>query len=163
MCISAAIVAGVAIASSAVQYVSTTQTINANMSMAKYEGQLRDKELTDRANVERLAALEAENIRRDDYARGRSAAFAVMGASGIGENISFFQGIDPESNAAFLRDVRNIRLGLVQQQSVERDQRQANAYGVRIAKANAGAQRIGAVASLGADVAKAASYYNTKR
>lgn len=160
MCVSLAVVAiGVTVAAAGVQAVSSIAGANANKANAKYENKVRTKQLNERRNIERLAALERENVRSADFRRARSAALAAIGASGLGENISFFQGADPEAQAAFLKDVRNIRLGLVAEESSIKDQIQVGAFGVKIAKFNAGMTKIGAIADFAKTAMQAASFY----
>lgn len=161
MCISAAIIAASTVLAAGVGAYSSIQSANANARAAKYESAVRTKQLRERRSIERLAALEAENERSSEFSRLRSAAFAAIGASGLGENISFFQGTDPEQKRAFLRDVRNIRLGFEQSRSTIADEIQVSAFGVRMAKANAGIAKIGAIADFARTAMSAASFYSS--
>lgn len=163
MCISAAIIAGATLLASGVAAYSTMSTASANAGLAKYENALRTKQLREKRDIERLAAIEKENLRTMDFARTRSSQLAAIGASGLGENISFFQGIDPDQQQAYLRDIRNVRLGLTATEASIADEIQVGAFGVRIAKFNAGAQKIGALADFAKTAMQAATFYNTYR
>jgi hypothetical protein len=159
MCISAAIVAGGMILASGVQMVTSMHTAEVNKDLAVYEGKVRHKQARERRSLEKLKAIETENLRSAEFARARSSAMAAIGASGLGENISFFQGIDPEQQKAFLKDIRNVRLNLTAEQASIRDE--INLIGVRtsVARVTATTSKISAMASFASDVMSAANYY----
>lgn len=159
MCVSAAVIAAVTVVTSAVSMGSSIASANANKRSARYTGELERKQMNERAKIERLAAMEAENARRADFAATRSRALAAIGASGLSDNISYFQGIAGDEQDQFLRDVRNIRLGMVQDEANLRDGLAASRYGVKIAGFNAKQTKIGAVAQFAKAAMSAASFY----
>jgi len=161
MCISMALIAGATLLAGAATAYSKISTAQANAGLAKYENAVRTKQLNERRDMEQLSAIETENQRTAEFQRARSTAFAAIGASGIGENISFIQGIDPEQQKALLRDVRNVRLNLTSTESGIRDEIQVGAYGVRVAKANATNATIGALADFAQTAMSAVSFYKT--
>ncbi len=163
MCISAAVMAGAALLSAGVSAAGSISTANANKANTKYQNAVADKQRRERMQLEQLAAMEEENTRFDDFERMRSASLAAIGASGLAENISFFQAIDPEQQEALKRDVRNVRLGLTSEQAGIADQIRVGAYGVKIAEANAGAAKIGAVADFASAAMSAANFYQQYR
>lgn len=158
MCVSAAIIAGASIIMSAAGAYSKIQGANANARMAAYENAVRTKQLNEKRGMERLAAIEKENIRSADFERTRSTQFAAIGASGVGEHISFFQGLDPEQRKAFFRDIRNVRLGMTATEASIADEIQVGAYGVRVARFNASLTKVGAVIDFAKAAMQAASF-----
>jgi hypothetical protein len=148
MCISAAVaIAGVAaVASIGVGYMGMQQqkaSAKYNRQAMEYELALRNKDAERRRGLAQAEALETEQLRRADFDATRSAAFAAIGASGIGEHISFFSGIDPEQQGAFLRETRNVRLSLSAEETQIADEIAVNDYGGVIGRYNASAQSYG--------------------
>jgi hypothetical protein len=160
MCISAAlIVAGVAVAAAGVGMYTSIQAANAAKDQAAFEAAIKEKELYNQREASRIEALQTENKRSEEFMRARSAAFASIGASGLGEHISFFNAIDPEAQKAFLRDVRAVRLNLAHKEVSIADQVKVTEYGADIAKFNAGLSKIGAIADFVKTAASAFSFY----
>ncbi len=162
MCVTA-IIAGVALLTSAVGTVASIGAANANAANAQYQADVQTKQLNEQRRTAEIQALEQENERTAEFRRTRSAALAAIGASGLGEHISFFQGIDPSQQEAYLRDVRAVRLNLVQKKSSIADEITVAGYSAQIAKANASAQKIGAVANFAQTAMSVANFYNTNK
>lgn len=162
MCVTA-IIAGVSLLSSAVGTVSSIQSANANAANARYQADLETKQLNEQRRTAEIQALEQENERAAEFRRQKSANFAALGASGLGEHISFFQGMEPASQEAYLKDVRNVRLNLVQRKASIADQIEVAGYGAKVAKSNAGAAKLGAVTGFLTDAAGAANFYQTNK
>ena len=163
MCVSAAVIAGVALLGSAVSTVSNISSANANNANAQFAKDLKEKQLRERRQLEELSAIETENARRNEFAQMRSASLAALGASGVGENISFFQAVDPEQQAALARDVRNVRLGFVSESSSIADQIRVGAYDAQISAFNSKMQKVGAVGDFVQSAASAANFYSTNK
>lgn len=157
MCATALVLAAVAtVAAGAGAYVSI-QSANAQAAQAEYNSKLRQKQVDEARRNAEIQALQEENARTADFQQKRSSALAAIGAAGLGEHLSFVQGMEPEAQSAYLRDVRNIRLNLTAKRSTMADEVQVAEYGARIAKANAGFAKIGALADF---VQTAASAYS---
>jgi hypothetical protein len=163
MCVSAAVIAGVALLGSAVSAVSTISSANADQANREFANQLKEKQLRERRQLEELSAIETENARRDEFSQTRSAALAALGASGVSENISFFQAVDPEQQAALARDVRNVRLGFVSESSSIADQIRVGAYDTVIGGYNTKMKKVGAVGDFVQSAASAANFYETNK
>lgn len=162
MCVTA-ILAAVAVVAAAAGTAVSIQSANNNKAAAEYQRQVQNKQAIEARQSAEIQALQQENAKAAQYERTRSSALAAIGASGIGDHISYFQGIEPESKNAFLRDVRAVRLNLVQEKSSLADQVQVNDYSATISKANAGAQKLGAVAEFLGAAAKAGSFYQQNK
>lgn len=158
MCVSL-ILAGIAVAASAVGTVSSIASANGAKAAAQYQRDIENKQYQEAKDTARIQALDQENAKTEAFNRARSAALAAIGASGLGEQISFFQGIDVNSQQAFLRDVRAVRLNLVQQESTLSDKIAVSDYGYQIASFNSGMAKLGAVADFVKTAASAASFY----
>lgn len=162
MCITA-VIAGAALLASAVGTVATIRSNNANASYQKWQAKEQTKELKEQNELARISAMQRENERAREFNRTWSSSLAAIGASGIAEHISFFQGIGPESMAAFNDDIRAIRLGLAH--DTQRNERQIRVvgYGARVAGFNAVQGNVGAMAGFMQDAMSAASFYNNNR
>lgn len=160
MCVTA-VLAAVAVVAAAGGMMAKIQQANGMKANASYQRDVQNKQAQEARDTARIQALEQENARTSEFERARSSAMAAIGASGLGDHISFFQGIDNEAQSAYLRDVRNVRLNLVQQQSTIADQVQVNNFSARIAKSNAGAMKLGAVAEFAQSAMSAASFYKS--
>jgi hypothetical protein len=159
MCVTAIIAAGIATAGALGGMVMSIGAANARQDQAKWEAAVREKELYNQREAARLAALQQENARNDQFQRTRSSAFAAIGASGLGEHISFFNSIEPEAQKAFLRDVRSIRLNLANTNVSIADQVKVAEYGADIAKYDATVSKVGAIADFIKTAAQAATMY----
>lgn len=166
MCITATVaIAGAMLASAAVTAGTSIMSANANAANAKYQNDVRQKELDERAKLSRLAAQQRENAAASEFADRRSKQYAAMAlAQGFnGENISFFQGMDPEQKRQFGQTSMAIRLGLAAEESSIRDQVKISDYSKDISLFNSSTQKIAAVGNFIGDAAKAGNFYNTAR
>lgn len=111
---------------------------------AAYQETMRQQQLQREADQAKLAAAQTESVKTDDFMRRRSAALAAIGASGLGEDISFFQGIDPEQQRAILRDVSTTRLNLAGNLANIADQIQISGFRTDIARYNAESSKVAA-------------------
>lgn len=166
MCISATIViAGAMLASAAVTAGTSMMTANANASNAKYQAAVKKKELDERAKIARLQASQKENAAAGEFEERRSRQMAAMALSqGFnGENISFFQGINPEQEKQFGNTSLAIRLGLATEESAIRDQVGITDFSKDISLFNSQTQKIGAAGQFVGDAASSYSFYNRLR
>lgn len=162
MCVTAviaAVAAVTAVATAGVGMVTKMRAATANQAAAQYEAGVRTKELYNQRESARIATLQEENGRQEQFFRARSEALAAIGASGLGEHISFFQGADPAAQAAFLRDVRSLRLNLAQRESTIADEVGVTQVRRDIAVYNGSLEKIGAIADFIKTAANAASFY----
>lgn len=158
MCVTAIIAAGVAVAAAAASAYASISSANANKRNAKYQAAMEQKQIYRQREQQRIVAADAENGRQDQFDQARSSAMAAIGASGLGEHISFFQSIDPTSKQAFLKDVRSIRLGMVANNASLADQVGVSEMTKRTAVYNAGMSKVGAVANFIQTAMSAASF-----
>lgn len=159
MCITA-VIAGASLLLSATGTYATIQANNAQADYAKWEAKQRTKELKINTELAKISAMERENERAREFNRSWSSSLAAIGAMGVAEHISFFQGIGPDSLNQLDSDVRAIRLGLVHEEAGMHRQIRVIGYGARVAKFNAKTQNIGAVAGFMQDAMSAYSFYN---
>lgn len=159
MCITA-VIAGASLLLSAVGTYTTIAANNANASFAKWEAKQQTKQLQIDTELAKIAAMERENERAREFNRTWSSSMAAIGAMGVAEHISFFQGIGPESLDQFDADVRAIRLGFVHQDVANRQQIGVIGYKSKVAQYNARVQNIGAVAGFMQDAMSAYNFYS---
>lgn len=159
MCVTA-VIAGVSLLASAGAAYSRIQANNANSRFESWKAKERTKELKADAENATIAAMDRENARAREFNRLWSTSMAAIGASGVSEHISFFQGIGPESMRQMNTDVRAIRLGMVTERERIGSQIGVVGYGSRVAKHNARMGNIGALAQFANEAMSAASYYH---
>ncbi len=162
MCISATVlIAGAMIASAGVAVTTSMMTASANAKQAEFAAKMRKKELDEKAQLARLSAQQKENAAAQDFAQRRSRQWSAMALrQGFqGENISFFQGIDPEQQRQLGQTSMAVRLGLATDESAIRDQVAITDYSKDISLFNATTQKIGAVGNFIGDVASAGNFY----
>lgn len=158
MCVTA-IIAGVALVASAVGTYSSIQSANAQAEQERYVQRMQRKQLSEQAEMNRLAAGQREIARGNQYAAERSTALAAIGASGLGDHISFFQGLDPSNADQFSDEIRAIRLNMTAENSQLADSIQVSEYASKMAGFNAKQTKIGAVASFVGDAMETAMFY----
>lgn len=156
-----ATIAAVTVVAGGIGMASSIASANANKANARYEAALKTKELYRQREMTRLQALEEENARRAQFDQSRSAALASIGASGLGEHISFFQSIDPEAQKSFLRDVRRIRLNMLQSDASIADQVKVTEFKKDIDVFNSKMSKVGAISDFIQTAMSAASFYHT--
>lgn len=160
MCITAIVVA---VAAAGMGAYADIQSANANAARAAYEHKVRTKQADEQRASAEIQALQQENARTEEFERARSTALAAIGAAGLGEHISFFRGIEPEAQQAFLQDVRNVRLNLIQERSTLADRVQVSEFGSRITRYNSGMAKIGAIADFVNTAMNAYSIYGDNK
>lgn len=158
MCITLALAAA-SVAIGAVGAISGIGAANANKKAQIQQLQLQSRQLQQQATMELIAANNEETAKSTAFEADRSASLAAIGASGVGENISFFQGLDPANKEVFRRDVSNLRLNLGAKQSSISDQIGVNDVGIKIAKIQATASKVGAVTDFMQTAMSAASFF----
>lgn len=162
MCITMALAAA-SVAIGGVGAISGIGAANANKKAQIQQLKLQNRQLREQAAMEGIASANEEFAKALDFEAGRSASLAAIGASGVGENISFFQGLDPANKAAFSRDVANLRLNLTAKEGSISDQIGVNDVGMKVAKINANASKVGAVTDFMQTAMSAASFYSQYR
>lgn len=162
MCITA-IIAGASLLMSAVGTVSSIQANNAQADQQRAVELFKRKQLSEQATMESLDAGSRELARYDTYERQRSASLAAIGGSGLGDHISFFQGIEPSNKDRLNDDIRAIRLNLVHTESQIADGITISEYASDLAGFNAKMSNLGAVANFASDVMGAYSFYSTNK
>jgi hypothetical protein len=159
MCVTA-IIAIASVAIGAVGTVASISAANANKRAAQFEADMKVKQLFREREGERIRALQTENVRADAFNQARSSAMAAIGASGLGEHISFFQAIDPEAKKAFLRDVSTVRLNMTAKRASITDEIGVTEFKKDIAVFNSKISKVGAIADFMQTAMGAASFYN---
>lgn len=117
MCISATILAAASLATAAAGTAMSIASANANAAAQQQQLKIQQEQMIDQLRMERLQAAEAEVARLSDFRRQRAANMVAMATSGLSENLSFLQGIQPAEERALKFDLRNIRLGLLGQEN----------------------------------------------
>jgi hypothetical protein len=160
MCITLAIAAASLLIAGASTY-ATIQGNNAQADYAKFQAKAQTKELQVNNELMKISSLEKENERGREFSRQWGASMAAIGASGVAEHISFFQGIAPDNMDRFQDEVRAIRLNLVSE--TDRNTRQIGVvrYGAQVAGFNAKVANFGAIADFMQSAMSAATFYNS--
>lgn len=146
--------------------VSTVATIdNANYQAGMMELQLAEQreQLQQQREMERIAAMEAETLRLQDFRFQRNANLLALAASGTGQHMSFLQGIAPAEERALRTDLANIRLGRLGAENRIAQQIRVNRTQGLINQANKQSAVLGAVLDGVGSAVGAASFYNSTR
>lgn len=159
MCISAAIIAGVSLAASAVGTIASIDNNNYQAGMLQLQMEEQKKQLRDQQKFEQLKAQEAELARLENYRELREANLSAIAGSGVGQNLSFLSGVTESDEKALRMDLSNIRLGMLGEQNRIANQIRVNDIDVRMAKSNAKSANLAAGIGFVKDAAKAAQYY----
>lgn len=159
MCVTATILAASALVSSAVGTAASISSAKANARMQKYTIDEQNKQLKEEREIAKLQAQEAEAARLEEFRRQRAANLSAIAASGVGQNISFLEGIAPAEEKALRTDLSNIRMGNLTQTNRLADQIRVNQLSRQVAGINARNQIIGAAAGFVGDVAKIGTDY----
>lgn len=160
MCVSAAIIAGVSLAASAIGTVATIDNNNYQAGMLKLQMDEQKNQLREQQKFEQLKAQEAELARLEDYRGLREANLLAVAGSGVGQNLSFLSGVSESDEKALRMDLSNIRLGMLGEQNRIANQIRVNDIDVRMAKSNAKSANLAAGINFVKDVTKAADYYS---
>lgn len=160
MCVTATILAASALVSSAVGTAASISSAKANAAMQKYTIDEQNKQLKEEREIAKLQAQEAEAARLEEFRRQRAANLSAIAASGVGQNISFLEGIAPAEERALRTDLSNIRMGNLTQTNRLADQIRVNQLSRQVVGINARNQIIGAAAGFVGDVATIGTTYN---
>lgn len=159
MCVTLAL-AATSVALAGVGAYASIQSANGQRDAERFRLETESRRLREQGEMERIAAAQQEAAKSDEFMASRSAALAAIGASGIGDHISFFQAIDPESKRAFARDVQSIRLNLAQDENDISTQIRVNDFGKQMASFNARMSKVGAVLDFAQTAMNAVSFYS---
>lgn len=146
MCVTALVAAGAAIAAKGVSTVASISSAKGNKKAALYKAKLEQKQIEEQRRTAQIQAMDTENQRAAAYEQAKASSLAAIGAAGIGEHMSFIQGMDPNQRKQLARDVMNTRLNLAQTESSLADQVGVTEASKSMAKFNAKMQTIGAAA-----------------
>lgn len=160
MCITA-ILAAASLVASAIGTKASMASADANRDAEIYKANLEQQQADEQRKATEIQAMQQENERAREFEKSRSASLAAIGASGLGEHISFFNAIDPAAKQSFLQDVRNVRLNLVQKQKTLADQIQVAEVSKSIARTNAANSKIGAIANFAQTAMSSYSFMKT--
>lgn len=158
MCVTA-IIAGASLLASAAGTAANISANNANAKIAKWQSKERAKEIVEETELRTIAAMEQENERARVFDRSFSSSLAAIGASGLGENASFTQGMLGADLDNLDRDSRAIRLGLAVDRTSGQREIQAGRFASRVAGFNSKMSNIGAMADFAKDAMAMASAY----
>lgn len=118
MCVSAAVIAGVSLATAAVSTVMQIDNANYQHKMLLLQQQEQLKQLTGQRVDAEQAGLEAQLNRIEEFERQRQSNLAAMAAqTGFGTNMGYFQGTRQAEEKALKYDLNNIRLGVLGEQN----------------------------------------------
>jgi hypothetical protein len=109
----------------------------------------------------RLQAQEAEIARLEEYRQLREANLAGLAASGVGQNMSFTQGMEVASERALRRDLANIRLGKLGGENRIAQQIRVNRTQLAISQANKKSAIIGAGLNFVGSAIQAGNIYSS--
>jgi hypothetical protein len=163
MCVSAAIIAGVSLAASAVGTIATIDSNNYQAGMLKLQMDEQKSQLREQQKFEQLKAQEAELARLEDYRGLREANLLAIAGSGVGQNLSFLGGVSEADEKALRMDLSNIRLGMLGEQNRIANQIRVNDIDVRMAKSNAKSANLAAGIGFVKDATKIAKFYGDNK
>ncbi len=158
MCISATVLAAASLATAAVGTAIQIDATNAQTDAQNAMARLQQQQMESQAQAQRLQALEAEAARLEDFRRQRAANLAALASMGLSENRSFLDGIEPSNERALQFDLRNLRLGMLGQESRLADEIRVNRAGVSMNNANRSASNFGSMISLAGSAIGAAQF-----
>jgi hypothetical protein len=141
------------------------QMDNANYQAGMTKLQLneqREQMLKEQENV-RLQAMEAEVARLEEYRQIREANLASLAGSGVGQSMSFMQGMEPANEKALKRDLANIRLGKLGGENRIAQQIRVNRTQLMISQANKKSAMIGAGLDFLGSALQAGNVYDQTR
>lgn len=160
MCVSAAIIAGVSLAATVAGTVASIDNANYQAKMAEFQLEEQRKALRSEREGVALQAMEAQIARIRDFEAQRAANLAALAGSGVGQNMSYLQGVEKAEERALRFDLTNIRLGLAGENSRVAAQIRGTAYASKINSANRKSAIIGSLINGVGQAASIASAYN---
>ncbi|MCE2842498.1 MAG: hypothetical protein LW689_06935 [Novosphingobium sp.] len=161
MCISATVLAIASLATAAAGTVVSISAASANARAQQDMLDLQRKQMLEQRQMEALQAQEAAVQRAEDYRRQRAANLAALAASGVGENMSFLQGIAPAEEKALRTDLANIRLGFLGGQNRMADEIRVNRLNRDIVGMNKTASIAGSLINFAGSAAQIGNFYQT--
>lgn len=160
MCVSAAVVAGVTLAATAVSTVAAIDNANYQASMAELQAQEQLKALQDQRKDAELQGLEAQLARTQEFEERRAANLAAMAANtGFGTNMGFFQGVREAEEEALRYDLTNIRLGVLGENNRVNASERSIGYGQAISRSNRKSAVFGSLLNFASGAVGAAQIY----
>lgn len=163
MCISAAVIAGASLAVSAVGTVASIDNANYQAKMQQFQLEEQQSQLRQQMEMQRLQGMEAEAARLEEFRRQRAANMAVLAGDGMGQNMSFLQGIDKAEQRALRYDLANIRIGDLQGRNRLSSDIRVNRIAGQVNRANRSAALTGALIDFAGSAVKAGNYYGNNR
>lgn len=160
MCISAAIIAGASLALSAASAVATIDNANYQQGMLELQAAEQRDQMRAEQEGERIKAMEAESARLREYNELRGANLLFLAGSGIGQSMSFTQGIEQANLRELNRDLANIRLNKLGGESRFANQIRVNKTQVQIGKTQSKSAKFGAALNFAGDALGSADTYN---
>jgi hypothetical protein len=113
MCVTAIVLAAASLAVAAGGTAMSIKSASDNNAAQQSMLQMQRQQAMEDLQNKRLQAQQAEVARLGDYRQQRAANLVAIAGSGVGENISFLQGIAPADDHALALDLRNIRMGML--------------------------------------------------
>lgn len=163
MCISATVIAGASLLTSAIGTVAAIDNANYNSKMQEYQLEEQREAMRQQQDRERLKAMEAEQARLQEYRQIREANLAWLGIAGTGQNMSFLQGSDKADEKNMRKDLRNIRIGMLDANSRLASQIRVNNIRSDVNRSNANSAKFNAVVGFAGDALSTFNYYETNR
>jgi hypothetical protein len=150
--------------------VTTAAGTAAGIANAKYQAGMMKLQLDEQREQMRqeqknllMQAQEEELARLEEYRRNREASLLAMAASGVGQNMSFFQGIEKANERNLRRDLANIRLGFLEGNNRIAQQIRVNRTQLEIAQAEKRSAIFGSVLKGIGSAIDAGNVYNMTR
>lgn len=160
MCVSLLVASLVVAAGSTVMSIDNA---NYQAGMTKLQlNEQREQMLKEQENV-RLQAMEAEVARLEEYRQTREANLLALAGSGVGQSMSFMQGIEQANDRALRRDLANIRIGFLEGQNRIAQDIRVNRTQLAISRQQRGAAVMGAVFDGLSSAIGAVNIYNSYR
>jgi len=136
----------------------------------KYQLDIQNKQLETDRKMQEVNAAQVEAKRREEAKRLRASNEAFIAASGVGQNISFLEGIDPAANRALKSDIASLRLNTAAETNRIADQIMVNKaqaqFGMGRAKTIGANSLFGAAFDIGGNATEKLykyDYYKTKK
>lgn len=150
--------------------VNATNAAQSEAEWQKYQLDIQNKQLETDRKMQEVNAAQVEAKRRDEAKRLRASNEAFIAASGVGQNISFLEGIDPAANRALKSDIASLRLNTAAETNRIADQIMVNKaqvkFGMGRAKAVGGNAVLGSIFDIGGTATEKLykyDYYKTGR
>lgn len=161
MCISATALAIASLVTAAAGTAVSISAASANAAAQQEMLDLQRKQMRVEMEQQVLQAQEAAMARMQDYRRQRAANLAAMAASGVSQNLSFLQGIEPAEEQALRTDLANIRLGFLGGQNRMIEEIRVNRLNSKVVSMNKTASIAGSLINFGQSAIGAANYAQT--